>query len=184
MKFQGIIDKIAITLDNKWLLVTFKFPYRTALQERAQTLTEKDLDIEFDKHTESKTDQQRKYYWALVKELRKKLRNGITEDEIHKNILRRNGISEWLALPPDKMYVAKEYYKIVDDMGPTVLTTPSGKEIEARQLRCWKGLRHYTVDEACLLIDSLVDECREQGIPTDTPDEIKRMKEQWGVNIG
>lgn len=184
MKFQGVIDKISTTLDNKWLLVTFKLPYRTNLQERAVSLTEKDLDIEFDKHQESKTDQQRKYFWTLVRELRKKLKNGISEDDVYHELLRKYGISEWLALPPEQMYVAHDYYRIVEDKAETTLTTPSGKAILVHQLRCWKGLSNYTVEEACMLIDGAVQDCKELGIPTDTPDEIARMKQEWGVKIG
>ena len=50
-------------------------------------------------------------------------------------------------------------------------------------LRCWKGLSEYDTNEACMLIDGAVEECKSLGIPTDTPDEIRKMKELWGIEL-
>ncbi len=147
-------------------------------------ISDKDLDVVIRKHQEEKTDNQRKYFWALVGEIRMAIKNGTTEKDVYLNLLRENGVSEWIALPEDQVQVAKSYYRIVEDKGGTVLTTPSGKELEFRQLQCWKGLSLYTTEEACVLIDAAIEECKALGLETDTPDEIARMKQQWGVDIG
>jgi hypothetical protein len=31
-----------------------------------------------------------------------------------------------------------------------------------------------------IFVDGIVSECKELGIPTDTPDEIARIKAAWG----
>lgn len=147
-------------------------------------ISDKDLDVVIRKHQEEKTDNQRKYFWALVGEIRMAMKHGTTENDVYLSILRDHGVSEWIALPEDQMCIAKSYYRIVEDKGSTVLRTPSGKELEVRQLKCWKGLSSYTTEEACVLIDGAIEECKALGINTDTPEEIARMKEQWGVDIG
>ena len=85
------------------------------------------------------------------------------------------------------MHLVKAYYRVIEDNGATELTKiEHGQKIviPARNLRCWKGLSQYTVNEACMLIDGAIEECKQLDIPTDTPDELKRMKKIWGVNIG
>ena len=52
------------------------------------------------------------------------------------------------------------------------------------QLQCYYGSHTYDTEEMSRLIDGVVTECRELGIETLPPDELKRMKEQWGVEIG
>ena len=44
--------------------------------------------------------------------------------------------------------------------------------------------RFYDTKEMSVLIDGVVDECKNQGIDTMTPDEIEEMKQKWGVDIG
>ena len=146
-------------------------------------LADYDIDISIQKHREEKTDSQRKYFWALVGEIRIALKNGTTESDVYLSILRDYGVSEWTALPKDQIYIAKSYYRIVEDRGSSVLRTPSGKTLEVRQLKCWKGLSAYTAEEACMLIDGAIEECKNLVIQTDTPEEIRKMKEVWGVKL-
>lgn len=47
-----------------------------------------------------------------------------------------------------------------------------------------RGSSTYNTKEMSVLIDGTVQEAKELGIETLTPNEIKRMKEQWGVDIG
>lgn len=146
-------------------------------------LADYDIDVNIRKHQEEKTDNQRKYFWALVKEIRMELKNGTTENDVYCNILQEYGFSEWIALPEDQIYIARSYYRIVEDKGSSVLRTPSGRELEVRQLKCWKGLSAYTTEEACVLIDGAIEECKVLGIQTDTPEEIRKMKEVWGIKL-
>ena len=146
-------------------------------------LADYDVDVHIRKHQEEKTDNQRKYFWSLVREIRMVLKNGTTEEDVYFNLLRGYGFSEWIALPEDQIYIARSYYRIVEDKGSSVLKTPSGKELEVRQLKCWKGLSSYTTEEACVLIDGAVEACKVLDIETDSPEEIRKMKEVWGVKL-
>lgn len=42
------------------------------------------------------------------------------------------------------------------------------------------GSSEYDTKQMSRLIDLIIDECKEQGIETLTPDEIARMKASWG----
>lgn len=41
------------------------------------------------------------------------------------------------------------------------------------------GSSSYDSKEMSRLIDSIVEDCKMQGIPTDTPEQIARYKEAW-----
>lgn len=46
-----------------------------------------------------------------------------------------------------------------------------------------RGSHTYDTKEMSVLIDGTVQEAKDLGIETATPDEIERMKQQWGVEI-
>lgn len=44
-----------------------------------------------------------------------------------------------------------------------------------------RGSHTYNTQEMSRLIDGTIQDAKEQGIETATPDELRRMKEQWKV---
>lgn len=47
---------------------------------------------------------------------------------------------------------------------------------------CYYGSSTYDTEQMSALIDSIVFECKEQGIETMTPEQIAQMKASWGEN--
>ena len=47
----------------------------------------------------------------------------------------------------------------------------------------YRGVRTYTSQEMSKLIEGTVADAKELGIQTETPEEIERMKQTWGINI-
>ncbi len=47
-------------------------------------------------------------------------------------------------------------------------------------VRLYVGSSQYDSKEMSVLIDGLVTDAKEQGIQTETPDEIARLKAEWG----
>ena len=48
-----------------------------------------------------------------------------------------------------------------------------------KKVRTYFGSSSYDTREMSVLINSIVDDCKEQGIETMTPDELKSMVEAW-----
>ena len=44
-----------------------------------------------------------------------------------------------------------------------------------------KGSSEYNTAEMSRFIDRIVEEAQELGIETATPDELERMKQEWGA---
>ena len=157
---------------------------KESIRSLISSITKKNIDVKIEVHTESKTDKQRKYFWSLVQAIRSCIKNGQTENDIYHHILREHGISSRVEAKEEELYLVKSYYRIIEHTGTRTLFDEEGNQYTEYGFRCWKGLSKYTIDEACMLIDGAIYECQQLDIPTDTPDEIRRMKEQWGVDIG
>lgn len=92
----------------------------------------------------------------------------------------------------------------IDDDPVTIKTQiPADKMLEQENLHCipcggktednglqtyfykvYRGSHTYDSKEMSILIDGTVAEAKDLGIPTETPDEIERMKSLWGVKHG
>ena len=66
------------------------------------------------------------------------------------------------------------YFKYYDVAGSTLL---NGKEFT--HYRIYKGSSEYDTREMAILIDGIVQECKEQNIETLPPEEIEMLKNQW-----
>ena len=49
------------------------------------------------------------------------------------------------------------------------------------QLQCYFGSSTFDSKEMASFIDGIVSECKEMGIETLPPDEIERMRREWGI---
>lgn len=156
---------------------------KEGIRSLIKLICDKDVDVSIALHKESKTDQQRKYFWTLVKELRSSMKNGQTENDVYLQLLRGYGTSDLISLPSDQVHLARACYRIVEVQSQEEFVNEENERITVCVLRCWKGLSEYDTNEACMLIDGAVEECKNLGIPTDTPDEIRKMKELWGIEL-
>ena len=55
----------------------------------------------------------------------------------------------------------------------------NGKEVNFYKI--YRGSHTYDTKEMSYLIDGTVEEAKEHGIETMTPDELERMKQSWQI---
>lgn len=108
-----------------------------------------------------------------------------------------------MSKPKMKNYLLFHYgQKCRDKDGQLVVIKTNADEaelVERSDLHCWylknaddgtpmyvllEHSRFYDTREMSILIDGVVEECKEQGIDTMTPTEISEIKERWGINVG
>lgn len=109
---------------------------------------------------------QNAYYWLLINQLADRLRK--SKDEVHFDMLKSYGQSTAITLRSD-VPVSKyfSYYDKVKD-----------GQIDGKSFTAYKVYApSHTLDskEFSVLLDGLISECEQQGIPTMTPTEIERM---------
>lgn len=122
------------------------------------------------------------YYWTLVGKIAKLI--GSTDAEIHNWLLMdygepvrtEDGNLKYILMRDDKDYTRS----INIHVRPTDVTENRGG-ILYRWFIEMKGSRQYTTAEMSRLIDGTVQEAKELGIETLTPDRLLEMKQRWGI---
>lgn len=107
------------------------------------------------------------YYWSLLNQLASVMRS--SSDEVHFMMLRRYGVCEVVSVRSD--INIKGYFKYYKEIGHG---TVQGKDF--CHYKIYKGSSEMDSKEFSVLLDGLISECEEVGIPTLTPDEVAKLK--------
>lgn len=138
------------------------------------------LSVKIGKFKKKRSLDANSYYWLLLTKLAKSI--GISNSYCHNLMLRRYGVLEefdgqtvyWVI--PDTEEASKkadeaETYHIK----PTSNVREGSDGLMYRTYLLLKGSHSFTKEEFRDLLEGLVDECKQVGIPTETPDEIASM---------
>ncbi len=141
---------------------------------------EADYTIEIKKKSRKRSLDANAYMWVLIGKLGDKLRK--PDNEIYRDFVRNNGVFEIIPIRQDvidrwqQIWESKGIGWVCDDLGEC-------RNIKGyHNIKCFYGTSVYNTEEMSRLIDEVVHECKEQGIETATPEEIERLKQQWGVS--
>lgn len=127
------------------------------------------------------------YYWQLVEKLAEAEK--ISKPFLHNMLLRQYGQLEYVGNQLIEIWIpdTDEGQTNADEamtfhVRPTtnVKTDYRNSEIcTLRQYHLLRGSHTYDSKEMAELIDGLVEKCREAGIETMTPDDLRRMCDKW-----
>ena len=107
------------------------------------------------------------YYWSLLNQLASVMRT--SSEEVHFMMLRRYGVCEVVSVRSD--INIKGYFKYYKEIGHG---TVDGKDF--CHYKIYKGSSEMDSKEFSVLLDGLISECEDQGIPVLTPDEVAKLK--------
>lgn len=128
------------------------------------------LSIKIDKWREKRSLNANNYAWKLLNEMGNKL--GASKEEVYLEMLKRYGQSEIISvlshIPIEK------YVKYSEEAGESNL---NGKWF--KHYKVYKGSSEFDSREMSIFLDGVVGEAKELGIPTETPNEIARLKSLW-----
>lgn len=116
------------------------------------------------------------YAWALMNQLAAKLNTPVLE--IYRNLIRDvGGSSDIVTIRAD---TAKRFKTDWESHGDgwqcsklDEMVTPQGTYYN---VQCWRGSSVFDSAQMHRLIELIVQECQQQGIPTMTPEEISKLK--------
>lgn len=136
------------------------------------------LSIEVKQYRARRSLDANAYAWVLLDKLSEKL--GIPRVEIYREYIRNiGGVSETICVQDkaiDKLCEAWHGRGI----GWQTETFPS-KIDGCTNVVLYYGSSTYDSAQMSRLIDLVIQDCKIQGIPTETPDEIARMMSLWGA---
>lgn len=154
---------------KKWIMA-FESDEQPVCYDR---LKDKDVRLELKEYKEKRSSRANRYAWELIGKIADILRN--SKDDVYLTMLKRYGQSEVVSVQSNINITG--YFKYYEEIGKGHV---DGKEFT--HYKIFKGSSEYDTREMAILIDGIVSEAKEMGIETMTPDELKRMVEQWKVS--
>jgi hypothetical protein len=145
-------------------------------KERYDELKDTDIDIDIKKWRKKRSLNANDYFWKLCGLLAKKL--NITDLEVYHHHIKSVGVKRTETMNT-------ELYKTMSTawgmLGKGWLTerVDFGKDKDEGLYNFYYGSSVYNTKQMSRLIDSIVEDCKEQGIETLTPQELETMKAAW-----
>lgn len=125
-------------------------------------------DVKISKHREKRSLDANAYYWVLVGKISEALNQD--KQKIHLMMLKSYGVVYQMATP-NREIAGIKYFELDG------IREKEGKRLYIYNI--YKPSSEMNTKEMSVLIDGVVDTAKSMEIETMTPDEIKRLKEEW-----
>jgi hypothetical protein len=171
-ELNGTIQGVSVDYQTGKALLTLSVNQKQSAINCFDALhLEEKLSFKIDKHREKRSLNANAYCWKLLTEIANKLL--ADKEQIYLLMLKRYGQREMISVQAH--IPISEYVKYCEEAGESKL---NGKLF--KHYFVYKGSSEFDAREMSIFIDGVVSEAKELGIPTDTPDQIAKMKSLWG----
>lgn len=145
-----------------------------------EALNGADLDVEIKKHREKRSLNANAYFHVLVMRIAEALHTSNTE--VKNRLIREYGAFEFIQEQIPTFKLKAEYEDAMLNR-EDIHVKPIGRDYadgcEWVRFAFMRGSHTYNSAEMARLIDGTVQEAKDLGIETLTPDQIERMKAAW-----
>lgn len=172
-------DKAKWTMDGDGYWVCFRASDRGTAQSAAGKVAEgKPHTVEIKAQKKKRSLDANAYFWVLAGKLAAKL--GSSPDDVYRQYIR--DVADNYVIQPiredmlehwDRIWCAGHLGRMTEDIGPCRRTAGY------HNVRSYIGSSDYNIAQMSRLIDLVVEDCKDQGIETMTPEELARIKEEW-----
>ncbi len=173
MKNTAIICDLGIDYRTNKAKITFLFDNKNILKE-AEELQNVRLNVEAKKWYKKRSNDANAYLWVLIEKLSEKL--NMSRTEVYKKHIYEAGSYQELVMPEEAM---QKFNEIWQSNGLGWFCKKSVNEYGEIVLHAFYGSSKYDTKEMTRLLDSVIQDCREQGIETKTKAEIDSLLRSW-----
>lgn len=131
--------------------------------------------VQIDHHKQKRSLNANNYLWLLCTKIADKLR--ASKDEIYFQMLKRYGQSSVVSVLDEAVPMFMKSVEYAEEFGKG---TVNGKAFT--HIKVFVGSSNFNTLEMSILIDGVVSEAEGLGIPTMTPAEIQRLKDNWKIS--
>lgn len=141
------------------------------------------LTIEIKKHYEKRSKDANSYLWALCGELAEKI--GSTKESVYRQHILNVGVYRAIEIEETAAETLIKGWQM-NGIGWIAERVDYGAHDGFVLVNFYYGSSVYNTKQMSRLLDSVIEDCQEQGIQTATPDEVANMKSLWesGDNSG
>ncbi len=133
----------------------------------------KELAVEIKQYRHRRSLDANAYMWVLLAKMAEVLKS--SKDELYLIMLERYGVFTHIVVKPNMVDKVKREWRTVRELGEVTVNGKTGI-----QLQCFFGSSTYDTKEMSVLIDGVVQECKELGIETLGDQELSLLKSEWG----
>lgn len=175
MEFTGQIKGISNDFITGDMLITFSVNEKsTVLPEYEKLKTCEKLRIEVKQYRNRRSLDANAYLWVLLQKMAEVLRTD--KWSLYLQMLKQYGKFTYIVVKPNAVEAVKKQWRECEEIGEIDINGT-----KAVQMLCYYGSSTYDTKEMSVLIDGVVSECQELGIETLPPNELRIMKERWGI---
>lgn len=156
-------DKITLVVDEK------------LNPKEMEEYLDKPLDIEIKPERKKRGSNANGYAWALLGELQEKL--NVPKEDIYREYVRRCGPFE---VVPIKNEAVQRFIECWGSNGLGWVCDTTQSKLEGyTNVITYYGSSSYNTKEMSLLLNTIVDDCIDNGIPTKRKEEIESLLKEW-----
>ena len=140
-------------------------------------MKDKPLDVEIKVHREKRSRNANNYMWALCEKIAEA--NGCTKEEVYQLNLREVGVYDSLLIKEEAVERFQKSWK-QRGIGWFVEVVDDSNREGYKLVFTYYGSSTYNAGQMSRLIDAVVQDAKALGIPTETPEELHLMMQEWG----
>ena len=178
MKITGRIVGSHIDFRTNKPCLTLEINERNDFEVLVDEMRDKDkLSIEVKPYRERRSLDANAYFWVLCDRLAEKLHKSKTE--IYREYIKDiGGVSETVCV---KNSAVERLCEGWTKNGIGWQTETFESKIEGcTNVILYYGSSTFSTEQMSTLLDLIIQDCHDQGIPTETPNQIAEMKARWG----
>lgn len=145
--------------------------------EVLETLKDRDITADFKIFREKRSLNANAYAWTLIGKLAEKM--NLPSLEVYRGYIKEMGVYRDIEITESAENTMKTVWTAYG-LGWIAEKVDFAEREGFITLRLYYGSSVYNSKQMNRMIDSIVQDCKEQGIETMTPDEIALLKARWG----
>lgn len=175
----GRLKDITFTRSGEQII---SFSTKSDYTEEFDSLKDCDVDVEIKKHRQKRSLDANSFCWVLCNKIADKLAEEDgknTKESVYREAIREIGIyKDFCDLSPDDAKTLRTAWEMLGTGWITeqVDFSQDGSRVT---IRCYYGSSRYNTKQMSRLIDNLIEDCKALGIPTETPEQIEKIKSLW-----
>lgn len=176
MKVKCKNPKVAFDLNNNMTLsVDIEREDQKSVRQLFDDIKDKLLSLELKIFRPKRSNDANAYLWVLCGKLAEKL--GITKEEVYRREVKNVGVYDVLTMSP---VVYQSFYRKWVERGTGWFCEVIDEDYTGKlMIAVYYGSSSYDSAEMTRLINGVVEEAKNQGIQTETPNEIELMLSRW-----
>jgi hypothetical protein len=173
--------KLQYTEENKAEIVLSTDSHRVEISKEKDVIARgKKLLVEIKQYRRQRSLDANGYLWVLCQKIAEAIHS--TKEEVYQEAVRKVGPFEIVPIRNDAV---KRWIEVWNGrgLGWHAEIMEDSKIHGYKKIISYYGSSSYNTKEMSVLIDYIVDECKNLGIETMTPQEIAALKEAWGYDV-